>query len=116
MDIVHVAKVADLPAADGACRFEGGPHGADVSFFLVDSAPGQGPELHSHPYGEVFVVRFGSAQFTVDGATVDAQAGDILVVPADAEHCFVNRGPGRLELVAIHGSGRMVTRWLRQPT
>jgi hypothetical protein len=30
-------------------RFEGEQFGADVSFFLVDNDPGEGPDLHRHP-------------------------------------------------------------------
>lgn len=107
-----VLKVADLPASGGARRFEGGPYGANVSFFLIDSAPGQGPELHSHPYAEVFVIRRGHAQFTLDGKTIDAESGDIVVAPAEAAHRFVNAGPSRLEMINIHASGDMLTRWL----
>ncbi len=110
-----VINVADLPDAGGAQRFEGGPHGANVSFFLVDSEPGQGPEVHSHPYGEVFVVRFGRVRFTVDGDTFDAGSGDIVVAQAETAHSFVNVGPTRLEMINIHASGDMVTRWLSEP-
>ena len=36
--------------------FEGAAHGSEVSFFVVDDAPGEGPALHHHPYSETFVV------------------------------------------------------------
>lgn len=112
--MADVVKVADLPAAGGGRRFEGGQYGANVSFFLIDSEPGQGAELHSHPYGEVFVVRRGHVRFTVDGKTLDAVAGHIIVARAETGHGFVNSGPGRLEMVNIHASGDMVTRWLTE--
>lgn len=107
-----VIRTVDLPAAGGAARFEGGPHGADLSFFLVDSAPGQGPGPHSHPYGEVFVVRAGCVRFEVGGKAIDAAGGDIVVVPGEIPHAFVNQGPGRLEMLSVHASGSMITRWL----
>jgi mannose-6-phosphate isomerase-like protein (cupin superfamily) len=110
--MADVIKMAELPASDGACRFEGGPYGADLSFFLIESEPGQGPELHSHPYGEVFVVRGGHVRFSVDGKAIDAEAGDIVVARAESEHRFVNSGPGRLDMINIHASGDMITRWL----
>ena len=108
----HLVKMSELPSSGGARRFEAGEYGANVSFFLVDSEPGQGPEPHSHPYGEVFVVLSGQVQFTVGGKTIDAETSDIVVAEAETEHCFVNDGAGRLEMVNIHASGEMITRWL----
>jgi mannose-6-phosphate isomerase-like protein (cupin superfamily) len=110
--MIHVVKLADLPTSGGATPFEGGPYGAGVSFFLVDSAPGDGPDVHSHPYPEVFVVRHGQARFFVDGEGLDAEGGDIVVAPANVPHGFMNAGPGRLEMINLHPSGAMITRWL----
>lgn len=107
----HVVRVPDLRSSGGSFRFEGAPYGASVSFFLIESEPGDGPDLHSHPYPEVFVVRHGHAQFTVGGETMSAASGDIVIAPADVEHGFVNAGPSRLEMINIHPSGQMITRW-----
>jgi quercetin dioxygenase-like cupin family protein len=41
----------------GTVTFEGEPHGSGVSFFLVSNEPGQGPDLHRHPYSETGIVR-----------------------------------------------------------
>jgi len=98
--------------SSGTVRFEGGAYGAGVSFFLVNSQPGEGPELHRHPYSETWIVRSGRARFTVDGQTVDAGPGDIVVVAAGAAHQFRDVGSGRLEIVCIHAADRMVTEWL----
>ncbi len=96
-----------------AHKFEGRHHGGtNVSFFLVDAPPGSGPGLHAHPYEEVFVVQEGDARFTVGDATIEAHAGQIVVVPAGKPHRFVNSGSGQLRQVAIHLSGRMATEWL----
>jgi hypothetical protein len=51
----------------------------DVSFFLVDSPPGGGAVLHTHPYEEVFVTLEGNATFTVGGDTIEVSAGQIVV-------------------------------------
>lgn len=54
--MAHVFRSADLPRSpEGTLRFEGAEYAADVSFFLIDSDPGHGPQSHRHPYAEVFV-------------------------------------------------------------
>jgi hypothetical protein len=37
-------------------------------------------------------------------------AGDIVVVEAGEDHAFVNRGPGKLDMVCIHARGLAVLR------
>jgi mannose-6-phosphate isomerase-like protein (cupin superfamily) len=93
--------------------FDGGDHGAgDVSFILVDLAPGEGPKLHRHGYAETFVVQEGEATFTAGATTMVARGGQIVVVPAGVPHKFVNTGTGRLRQVDVHAAGRIVTEWL----
>ena len=46
-----------------------------------DMAPGSGPELHRHPYEEVFLILEGEATFTLGGETRVATAGDFLIAP-----------------------------------
>lgn len=100
---------ADLVAGSGrTARFEGEDYQSGVSFFLVDNDPGQGPVLHRHPYTETWVVRAGSVIVTADDETVEAVAGDILTVTAGTAHKFTNSGSGRLEMVCIHASPRMI--------
>jgi mannose-6-phosphate isomerase-like protein (cupin superfamily) len=103
-----------LPAAEQqrapnqTLRFEGKDHGSGVSMFLVDNEPGEGPGLHVHPYSETWIVRSGRARFTADGEDLEAGPGDILVVGPDTPHKFVNLGPGRLDLVCVHDSPRII--------
>ena len=92
----------------GTITFEGEPYGSGVSFFLVDSAPGAGPELHRHPYAETWIVRSGTARFTADGEEIEAGPGDIVVVGPETPHKFKNAGEGRLDIVCIHASPRMI--------
>lgn len=107
--MVTIVKSADLVVGAGRTgRFEGASHGAGVSFFLVDNDPGQGPVLHRHPYTETWLVRSGSVRITVGAETMDAIAGDILTVPAETTHKFVNSGTGPLRMVCIHASPRMI--------
>lgn len=103
-----------LRRTPGAPRlFEGAEHGVPgLSFFLVDSRPGQGPALHRHPYAEVFVVQEGQATFRVGDVVTEAGAGQIVVAPPDVPHRFTNSGTGRLRLVALHPAGRTQTRWV----
>jgi quercetin dioxygenase-like cupin family protein len=96
------------PGQSRTVRFEGRDFGSQVSFFLVDNEPGQGPALHVHPYSETWAVRKGEAEFTVGENKTRAYAGDIVVVAANVPHRFENVGTGRLELVCIHPSDRIV--------
>jgi mannose-6-phosphate isomerase-like protein (cupin superfamily) len=68
----------------------------NVSFFLVESPPGRGAGLHKHPYEEVFVLQEGEATFTIGEDVIAARGGQIVVVPADVPHKFVNSGSGPL--------------------
>lgn len=95
-------------------RFEGAGYGSQVSFFLVDNEPGQGPGLHVHPYSETWVIRSGEAEFTVGRRKLRAGAGAIVVGPAGIPHKFVNTGPGRLELICIHANKAIVQDWVEE--
>jgi quercetin dioxygenase-like cupin family protein len=111
--MTHVIEKDELPHSETAYRFEGYLHGdANVSFFLIDALPGGGPGLHTHPYAEVFVIQDGEVTFTVGEDTVEARAGQILVVPAGVSHKYVNSG--RARHIDIHTSGRMRTEWLEE--
>jgi mannose-6-phosphate isomerase-like protein (cupin superfamily) len=108
-----VVHTRDLTAKGSrTARFEGEPHGAGVSFFLVDNDPGQGPGLHRHPYDETWVVLSGQAMITADGVEIEARKGDIVVVGAETPHKFRNTGTDRLEVMCIHASPRMIQEWL----
>jgi mannose-6-phosphate isomerase-like protein (cupin superfamily) len=98
----------ELPFGKIAHKFEGYRYGdVGVSFFLVDSPPGSGAMLHTHPYEEIFVTLEGEATFTVGDATIEVGAGQVVVAPAGVPHKFVNSGTGPLRQVDIHPSGRI---------
>ncbi len=88
-------------------RFEGADHGAGVSFFLARTPPGRGPSLHRHPYEETFVVHEGRVNFTVDGQTIEAKAGQIVIAPPGSAHEFVNVGDAPAHMTNIHPRPRM---------
>lgn len=88
------------------------PGAAGVSLILESTTrSGQGPRLHRHPYAETFVIRRGSATFTLGGETVIGRAGQVLVAPAGVPHTF-RTGPEGYEAVHIHASDAFGTEWL----
>jgi quercetin dioxygenase-like cupin family protein len=93
-------------------EFSGEELGAGVSIILVDTPPGRGPSLHRHEYEEVFAVQRGQVTFTLGDEERTAQPGDVVVVPPNTPHGFVNSGEEPLAMVAVHVSPRFVTEWL----
>jgi mannose-6-phosphate isomerase-like protein (cupin superfamily) len=93
----------------GTIAFEGKPYGSEVSLFLIDyPEAGDGPDLHKHPYAETWIVRDGSARFTVDDLVVEAGPGDMVVCAAETPHKFKNAGPGNLDIICIHPSPQFI--------
>lgn len=93
----------------GSLAFEGEAHGSEVSMYLIEyHQVGDGPDLHKHPYAETWIVRGGSARFTVGDDVIEGQSGDILVGPAEVPHMFKNVGPGVLDIICIHPSPRFI--------
>jgi mannose-6-phosphate isomerase-like protein (cupin superfamily) len=100
-----VIRAAELPPRpSGTVVFEGAEHGAEVSCYLVNNLPGEGPALHRHPYSETWFLRSGRASFVAGDQQLEAGPGDILVVEAGTPHKFTNIGDTRLEIICIHAS------------
>lgn len=87
-------------------------HGASTSLIMDRSQPGQGPRLHRHPYDETWVVQEGNLTFTAGEEHFRAGPGDVVIVPPDVPHKFVNDGPGQSSLVCVHASPTFITEWL----
>ncbi|GEK80621.1 cupin [Agrococcus baldri] len=97
---------------DWAQNYQRLPGGAGVSLILESTAEeGVGPRLHRHPYAETFVIRRGSAAFTVGEQAIEAHAGQVLIVPAGVPHSF-RTGPEGYEAVHIHAAEAFETEWL----
>lgn len=112
--VTIIAREA-LPHSATAYRFEGPEYGGvGASFFLIDAPPGGGPGLHTHPYAEVFVMQEGEVTFTVDGETITAGDGQIVIVPPYTPHKYVNTGTDRARHIDIHAAGKMETAWLEE--
>ena len=109
-----IRRTEPKPGASRTVRFEGHEHGSGVSFFLVDYDPGQGPQLHVHPYTETWVLRAGEGEFTVGHEKIRAAAGDIVVGAANVPHKFRNVGRGRLEVVCIHANDHILQEWVEE--
>lgn len=102
-----------LPGSDSADVFHGRDHGnLPISMFLVHNRPGEGPELHRHPYVEVFVVHSGQAHFQLGDATLTAAAGDVVIAAAGAAHRFTNVGSSELSMTCIHAAAEIESEWL----
>jgi quercetin dioxygenase-like cupin family protein len=107
---VYHVNADNLPGNEVSRTFEGAQHGqATVSFFLVNNSPGQGPELHHHPYDETFIILEGQVLVQVGEETVVGGPGDIVVGPPGIPHGFTNVGPGLARLVCIHAAPAMRT-------
>ena len=88
------------------------PGAANISIILLSTTRGgEGPRLHRHPYAETFLIRRGSATFTIGSERMQAHAGQILVAPAEIPHKF-STGADGYEAMHIHANARFVTEWL----
>lgn len=116
---LHGAEGAVISRSDGRDdgedwteNYQELPGGAGISIILESTTQeGVGPRLHQHPYAETFIVRRGSATFTIGTEQVVGRAGQILIVPAHTPHKFAT-GPGGYEAVHIHAGPRFETEWL----
>jgi mannose-6-phosphate isomerase-like protein (cupin superfamily) len=108
-----IIKSNQLPGPSEGRRFIGADHGGvPISMFLVNARSGSGPELHRHPYAEIFVLDAGRAEFQIGDAHVEARSGDVLIAPAGVPHRFTTVGSEPLRLTAIHTASVMDTEWL----
>ena len=105
----------NLPYDGNTYEFQGMEHqDTNVSFIWVDMPPGGRIRLHKHPYEEIFIIQEGVATFTVDSATLEAHAGQVIIVPADVPHKFMNLSDSQLKQIDIHVSKQFVTDWLEE--
>lgn len=103
----------DLPYDGNTYEFQGIRHlDTNVSFIWVEMPPGGSIRLHRHPYEEIFIIQEGRAAFTVNSETLEARAGQILIVPAGIPHKFGNTGNTYLKQIDIHVSSQFITEWL----
>jgi quercetin dioxygenase-like cupin family protein len=111
----YLINRTELPATPHSHELVGDQHELPISLILVHNAPGTGPDMHRHPYPEVFVIEQGQATFRVDDAEILGEGGQIVIAPANAYHGFTNTGTGELRLTAIHTAPSFDTQWLTAP-
>jgi mannose-6-phosphate isomerase-like protein (cupin superfamily) len=100
----------DLPFDE---NLEGYVSGSEISIIQeYTNRVGSGPRLHQHPYSETFIIRRGSARFTVGDEVIVGAGGQVLVVPAFTPHKFEVLDGGVFESIHIHANDRFVTEWL----
>jgi len=104
-----------LPEADGGRVFAGAEHGATVSVVLIDAAPGDGEEAHTHPVEEIVVVQQGSATFFLGSRQARiVRTGEVVRIPTRVPHRWVVTRDSPLRAIAVHGATEIVTSPPRQ--
>jgi mannose-6-phosphate isomerase-like protein (cupin superfamily) len=101
-------NLEQLPFVGMSYEFVGETQAAPFSAYIVKAGPGQGPPLHKHPYVEVAFTLESRATFTVGDEQREVKPGDIVVIPANTPHRFVNSGNTTLRQIDIHASPRFV--------
>lgn len=94
---------------DGTERFVPLRRMLGVSSFglnLILLKPGERGRIHIHrSQEEVYVVLEGTLSLAVEGVERDLAVGEMARVAPDVRRQLVNRGPGRLAILALGGSG-----------
>ena len=104
-----IRPLDEFRRSDVAWLFEGRGNGdVALSFYVTTFGPGQGPELHVHPYAEVFLVQDGQATFTMGDEEEVVGGGHVVVVPPGTPHRFVGAGDGPCRVVSMHPSAEVV--------
>ena len=86
----------------------------DVSSFGINQLvlePGQRSRIHVHAeQEEVYLVLDGTLTLLVEGEAQTLERGELVRVAPAVRRQLVNRGPGRLSLLALGGHGEHVSR------
>jgi len=109
MKIIDIESI--MPPGGNVANFQGGEHGANVSFFVVYFSQGEGPRKHRHPYEETFVILEGDIELLIDGISQQVGGGTITVIPAGTWHQFKVISEEPVNMINIHPVSKMVTEW-----
>jgi mannose-6-phosphate isomerase-like protein (cupin superfamily) len=68
--------------------------------------PGQRGRIHRHErQEEVYLVLEGTLTIVIEGESTDLDSGELMRIAPQIRRQIVNRGPGRLVLIAFGGAG-----------
>jgi mannose-6-phosphate isomerase-like protein (cupin superfamily) len=110
---IQFLRQSELPASNFSRELVGDEFGGiPACVIFVDAEPGRGPRLHKHPYAELFFVLEGEGTFSDGKDERVVGAGEVVIVPPEQPHTFVNTGDERLRQIDVHLSPRFVTDWL----
>jgi quercetin dioxygenase-like cupin family protein len=95
-------------------RFIALRHQLGVSSFginLITLAPGQRMRIHRHAHQEeIYLVLEGTLTLLIEGEAQQHGADELIRVAPQVRRQLVNRGPGRLVLLALGGAGEHESR------
>ncbi len=94
-----LAELIALPEQGIASRILAKNSGGSVTLFAFDE--GQGLSEHTSPFDALVVVLEGRLALTIGGEPVDATAGTIVRMPAQAPHAVDAVEPSRMLLVML---------------
>jgi mannose-6-phosphate isomerase-like protein (cupin superfamily) len=110
---IRFLKQSELPASNFSRELVGADHGdVPACVIFVDAEPGRGPRLHKHPYAELFFVLEGEGTFSDGTHERVVGPGEVVIVPPETPHAFVNNGTQRLRQIDVHLSPTFATDWL----
>src|SRR3712207_9376854 len=96
-----VTPIEELRRSPTAALFQG-QDDIPVSIFVTEYRRGQGPDLHTHPYAEAFVVETGTALFTAGHEHIRVRGGNAVVVPPPTGHRVKSAGGDPLRVATGH--------------
>lgn len=73
----------------------------ETAVWQVEIAPGMPAQLHQLTREEVFIVLSGTAQVVIDHNTLEAHAGDAIVVPPHTDFAISNAGQDSLRALCV---------------
>lgn len=104
-----MATILPKEQLENGYLFQGKDYGnIPISFFWMQLPPDGGPKLHYHPYDEIFIVLEGRATFTIGENTLEVEAGNAVIGPANVPHKFSRAGSESLRIVTIHPSPKTI--------
>lgn len=106
---MRIVRKQGMPLNGSSRQFVGAEHGGvGLSAYLYTGQPGRSISAHSHPYVEVHFVEAGRGQWSVDGESFEATAGDIVVLEPGDVHGVTVLGDEPLHVIGVHLSATFV--------